>query len=85
MPQMTLSRPAWASCSTSRRYLGSIPAWWTPMPCRTSRDSVVPKAEENRKPPIRSAIAAFSSLVHTLTLISACARSSAEAWVKWTT
>ncbi len=55
------------------------------MPCRTSRDSVVPKAEENRNPPIRSAIAAFSSLVHTLTLISACARSSAEAWVKWTT
>ena len=62
VPQMTLSSPAWASCSTSRRYLGSIPAWWTPMPWRTSRDSVVPKAEENRKPPIMSAIAAFSSL-----------------------
>ena len=37
VPQMTLSSPAWASCSTSRRYLGSIPAWWTPMPWRTSR------------------------------------------------
>ncbi len=85
VPQMTLSRPACASCSTSRRYLGSIPAWCTPMPCRTSRDSVVPKAVEKRNPPIMSAIAAFSSLVLTLTLISACARSSAEAWVKWTT
>jgi hypothetical protein len=47
--------------------------------------SVVPNAEENRNPPISSAIAAFSSLVHTLTLIRACARSSAEAWVKCTT
>ena len=55
------------------------------MPWRTSRDSVVPKAEEKRNPPIMSAIAAFSSLLHTLTLISACARSRAEAWVKWTT
>ena len=26
VPQMTLSRPAWARVSTSRRYLGSIPA-----------------------------------------------------------
>ncbi len=55
------------------------------MPWRTSRDSVVPKAEENRNPPIRSVIAAFSSLVETLTLISAWARSSADACVKWTT
>ena len=35
VPQMTFSRPAWASFSTSRRYLGSMPAWCTPMPCRT--------------------------------------------------
>ena len=35
VPQMTASRPAWASVSTSRRYLGSIPAWWTPMPWST--------------------------------------------------
>ncbi len=55
------------------------------MPCRTSRESVVPKALENRNPPIRSAILAFSSLVQTFTLISACARSSAAAWVKCTT
>src|ERR1022692_2631703 len=26
VPQMTLSRPAWARVSTSRRYLGSMPA-----------------------------------------------------------
>ncbi|CAM5658317.1 hypothetical protein STENM327S_08995 [Streptomyces tendae] len=35
VPQITFSRPACASFSTSRRYLGSMPAWWTPMPWRT--------------------------------------------------
>ena len=85
MPQMTLSRPAWARVSTSRRYFGSMPAWCTPMPCRTSRDSVLPKPAVNRKPPIASAIASFSARVQTLTLISAWARSSAAAWVKCTT
>ena len=60
VPQMTLSRPAWASCSTSRRYFGSIPAWCTPMPCRTSRDSVLPKPAAKRNPPISSAIASRS-------------------------
>ncbi len=43
VPQMTFSSPAWASCSTSRRYFGSMPAWWTPIPCRTSRLRVLPK------------------------------------------
>ena len=85
VPQMTLSRPAWASVSTSRRYLGSIPAWCTPMPCRTSRDSVRPKPAVNRKLPIGSAIASFSARVQTLMLISACACSIAAAWVKCTT
>ena len=85
MPQMTLSSPAWASVSTSRRYLGSMPAWCTPMPWRTSRDSVLPNPAVNRKPPISSAMASFSARVHTLMLISACARSSAAAWVKCTT
>ena len=33
VPQMTLSRPACASCSTSTRYFGSSPAWCRPMPC----------------------------------------------------
>ncbi len=85
VPQMTFSRPACASCSTSLRYLGSMPAWCTPMPCRTIRDSVLPKPEVNRNPPIIAAMASFSARVHTFTLISACARSSAEAWVKCTT
>lgn len=35
VPQITFSRPACASFSTSRRYFGSMPAWCTPMPCRT--------------------------------------------------
>jgi hypothetical protein len=61
VPQITFSSPAWASVSTSRRYLGSIPAWCTPMPCRTSRDSVLPKPAVNRKLPISSAIASFSA------------------------
>ena len=85
VPQMTLSSPACASCSTSRRYFGSIPAWCTPIPCRTSRDSVLPNPAENRNPPIRAAISSFSARVQTLIDISACARSSAAAWVKCTT
>ena len=71
VPQMTLSSPAWASVSTSRRYRGSMPAWWTPMPCRTSRDRVLPNPEVNRKSPIRSAMASFSARLQTFTLISA--------------
>ena len=59
VPQMTLSSPAWASCSTSRRYFGSIPAWCTPMPWRTRRESCLPKPVANRKPPITSAIVAL--------------------------
>jgi hypothetical protein len=35
--------------------------------------------------PIVAAIASFSARVATFTLISACARSSAAACVKWTT
>ena len=84
VPQMTLSSPAWASCSTSRRYLGSMPAWCTPMPCRTSRDSVLPKPELNRKSPIAAAIRSFSARLQTLMLVSACACSRAAAWVKCT-
>ena len=84
VPQMTLSSPAWARVSTRRRYLGSMPAWWTPIPCRTSRDSVLPNPAVNRNRPIASAIMSFSARVDTLMLISACARSSAAAWVKCT-
>ena len=61
VPQMTLSRPSCASCSTRRRYFGSIPAWCTPMPCRTSRESVRPKPAPKRKLPMRAAIASRSS------------------------
>jgi hypothetical protein len=84
VPQMTFNRPAWASVSTRRRYFGSMPAWCTPMPCRTSRDSARPKPAVKRKLPIAAAIASFSARVHMLMLINACARSSAAAWVKWT-
>ena len=55
------------------------------MPCRTSRDRVLPNPAEKRKSPIRSAMASFSARLHTLTLISACACSRAAAWVKCTT
>ena len=85
VPQMTLSRPAWARVSTSRRYFGSMPAWWTPIPCRTRRERVFPNPGLNRKPPISSAIRSFSSRVQTLMLVRAWARSSAAAWVKCTT
>ncbi|MCY1239523.1 hypothetical protein D9M72_523200 [compost metagenome] len=85
VPQMTLSRPACASCSTSRRYFGSMPAWWTPMPCRTRRLRVLPNPAEKRKPAISSAILSFSSRVQTLMLIRFCARSIASSWLKWTT
>ena len=50
-----------------------------------SRDSVLPKAEENRKSPSASAMMSRSARVATLMLVSAWARSSAESWVKWTT
>ena len=55
------------------------------MPWRTSRESVLPNPAVNRNAPISSAIASLSSLLVTLTLISACARSTADAWVKCTT
>ncbi len=55
------------------------------MPWRTSRESVRPNPAVKRNAPIRSAMACLSSLLVTLMLISACARSTAEACVKWTT
>ena len=55
------------------------------MPCLTSRDSVLPKPAVNLKLPISSAMASFSARVQTLMLISACACSTAAAWVKCTT
>ncbi|CAM5409178.1 hypothetical protein SNARM312S_08377 [Streptomyces narbonensis] len=84
VPQITFSRPAWASFSTSRRYLGSMPAWCTPMPWRTYRERFCPNLVVKRKLPISSAILSFSSRVHMLMLMSDCARSTACACVKWT-
>ncbi len=65
--------------------MGSIPAWCTPIPWRTSFDSVLPKPVAKRKSPMRVAIASRSAFVHNVRLSSDCARSSADAWVKWTT
>jgi hypothetical protein len=78
VPQMTLSSPACANRSTRRRYLGSIPAWWTPMPWRTNLASVLPNPAAKRNPPTSSAISSFSARVSRLTLISDCARSTAD-------
>ena len=85
VPQITLSSPDWASRSTSRRYFGSIPAWCTPMPWRTNRVNVRPKPAVKRNPPMSSAMASFSARLQTLRLMSDWARSTAAAWVKWTT
>jgi len=84
VPQITLSSPACASVSTSRRYLGNMPAWCTPIPCLTSRDSVLPNPAVNLNLPIMSAMASFSARLQTLMLVSACAWSMAAAWVKCT-
>ena len=84
VPQMTRSRPRCASVSTSRRYRGSMPAWCTPMPARTSRERVLPNAVLNRNPPIASAISSRCSRVTTRIDDSACARSIAAAWEKCT-
>ncbi len=84
VPQITRRRPCCASCSTSRRYFGSMPAWCTPIPARTSRDSVLPNAVLNRKPPMISAISSRCSRVTILMLDSACARSRAAACAKCT-
>ena len=85
MPQITLSRPACASVSTSRRYLGSMPGVVHADAVPDQPRHVLPKPAVNRKPPISSPMASFSARLHTLTLISAWACSIAAAWVKWTT
>ena len=88
VPQMTVSRPAWARVSTRRRYFGSIPAWCTPMPAFTSFCSVLPKPAPNRKAPIFSAMASLccrSILASPPTPSSRVACSTALACVKCTT
>src|SRR5256885_17054950 len=59
VPQITLRSPAWARRSTSRRYLGSIPAWWTPMPWRTWRATGRAQARAERDPPRRLPLRGF--------------------------
>ena len=91
VPQMTVSRPACASCSTTRRYFGSIPAWWTPIPARSSFDSVLPNPAPKRTVAIRAAIASLSRVAPVpekralVPRSSDVACSTAAAWVKWTT
>ncbi len=88
VPQMTVSRPAWARVSTRRRYFGSIPAWCTPMPAFTSFCSVLPKPAPNRKAPIFSAMASLccrSIRASPPTPSSRVACSTALACVKCTT
>ena len=85
VPQMTRSSPRCASCSTRRRYFGSMPAWCTPMPERMSRDERL--AERGREAELadrarRSRRAARGW--RSSTLDSACARSSAAACEKCT-
>ena len=85
VPQMTLSRPVCDSRSTRRRYFGSMPAWWTPMPWRTSFDRTRPKDVVKRKSPISSRILSFSSGVSSFRPVNACARSAASRCEKCTT
>ena len=85
VPQMTLSRPRWASCSTSTRYFGSMPAWCTPMPCFSHLRTSGPWGLVKRKPLIASATAFFSSRVQRFRLVKSCALSAASFWVKCTT
>ena len=53
--------PAATSCSTSRRYLGSRPAWWTPMPKERKRRNSLPYGVSKRKSPIASRMRSRSS------------------------
>ena len=85
VPQTTGSRPRCVRRSTTRRYLGSIPAWCTPTPCRSSRLRVRPKPGPNRKPAISSAIRSRCSRLARGVDSSDCARSTASFCVKCTT
>ena len=84
VPQITLSRPRWASDSTRRRYLGSIPAWCTPIPAVRYLRIVVPKPRENGNPLSSSAIWWRSSVDSSLIEVSDWARSTACFWEGWT-
>jgi hypothetical protein len=69
VPQMILSSPLPASRSTTRRYLGSMPAWCTPTPWCTKRRSSAPKGVSQRKPVSSCLMAALSSFERKSMLI----------------
>ena len=69
VPQITLSNPRWANCSTKMRYRGSRPAWCNPMPARSHRLMSGPYGLENFTPSRAVAMAAFSSRVAVAKLV----------------
>ena len=64
-----------------------MPAWWTPIPLRSSFESVLPKPAPNRKPAIRSASSSAVGRARRdpAGAEQAVACSTAAAWVKCTT
>mmetsp|Transcript_25062 Transcript_25062/g.40215 ORF Transcript_25062/g.40215 Transcript_25062/m.40215 type:complete len:293 (-) Transcript_25062:102-980(-) len=84
VPQMHLSSPLPASFSTSSLYLGSRPAWCTPMPKVMKRLSSLPTGVSNLNPASSTLRAAFSSADRLSVLHRSCARSLAAFCVKWT-
>ena len=62
-----------------------MPAWCTPMPARSSRESVAPNPAPKRKPPRAATIARLREASPRSTLSREVARSTASFWEKWTT
>ena len=62
-----------------------MPAWCTPIPARSSRESVAPKPPPKRKSPSAFTISALRDLGTRSTLSREVARSTASFWEKWTT
>ena len=84
VPHIRRRWPCWASFSTSSRYLGSKPAWWTPMPAVTKRLRSLPTGVSKRNPPTASRTAALPAGLSTSRLVRLWARAEASFWVKWT-
>ena len=85
VPQMTLRWPCLGQALDEQPVLGehagvvhadAVAHVAATAPCRSPG--------EKRKPPMASAMASFSSRVHTLMRMSDWARSTADAWVKCT-
>mmetsp|Transcript_18382 Transcript_18382/g.62548 ORF Transcript_18382/g.62548 Transcript_18382/m.62548 type:complete len:304 (+) Transcript_18382:898-1809(+) len=84
VPHITFSSPRPASFSTSRRYLGSMPAWCTPTPKLSMRRSSCPTGVSKRALDSSFASFAFSSLLRKLMDVRSCAFSFAAFCVKCT-